>query len=110
MSDMSARIAALAAQVADLQARLGQLEPYLEAQASGVRQHRTERPTLRPSSLPPPRTYDPEMALARMQELKAQGLSLAQIALTLNQEGIPTRHGRPWHKGTVAYLLQMHRD
>jgi hypothetical protein len=41
-----------------------------------------------------------------MQALKAQGLSLAQIAATLTAEGIPTRHGQPWHKGTVGYLLQ----
>jgi hypothetical protein len=109
VSDITSSLEALVSDMSDMRERLEALEA-LGAQAPGVRQPRTARPTLRPSSLPPPRTYDPEMALARMQELKAQGLSLAQIALTLNQEGIPTRHGRPWHKGTVAYVLQMHRE
>jgi len=53
-----------------------------------------------------PTAYDPEAAYARMQALQAQGLSLAQIAAQLTAEGVPTRHGRPWHKGTVAYLLK----
>jgi hypothetical protein len=51
-------------------------------------------------------SYDPGVALARMQALKTQDLSLAQIAATLTAEGIPTRSGKPWHKGTVGYLLQ----
>lgn len=50
--------------------------------------------------------YDPATALARMQALRQEGLSLAQIAAALNTEGIATRHGKPWHKGTVGYLLQ----
>jgi hypothetical protein len=50
--------------------------------------------------------YYPVVALARMQALQGQGMSLAQIAATLTAEGIPTRQGRPWHKGTVGYLLQ----
>jgi hypothetical protein len=47
-----------------------------------------------------------DTALARMRTLRAQGRSLAQIAATLTQEGFPTRSGKPWHKGTVGYLLQ----
>jgi hypothetical protein len=104
VSDLSASIQTLVSDITTLQDRLERLEASMQPRPFRVRQRPTARPTLRPSSLPPPRTYDPEMALTRMQELKAQGLSLAQIALTLNQEGIPTRHGRPWHKGTVAYL------
>jgi hypothetical protein len=38
--------------------------------------------------------------------LQGQGMSLAQIAATLTAEGIPTRHGGRWHKGTVGYMLQ----
>ncbi len=53
--------------------------------------------------------YDADAAVVRMQALQAQGLSLAQIAAQLTAEGIPTRHGQPWHKGTVGYLLQTHR-
>jgi hypothetical protein len=51
-------------------------------------------------------TYDPLAAVARIQALQAQGLSLAQITAQLRVEGIPTRYGRPWQKGSVAYLLK----
>jgi hypothetical protein len=44
-----------------------------------------------------------------MQVLQAEGRTLAQIAAQLTAEGIPTRHGQPWHKGTVGYLLQRQR-
>jgi hypothetical protein len=66
---------------------------------------------------PPPRgrqrapsttAYDPDAAYARMQALQAQGQSLAQIAATLTAEGIRTRHGQPWHKSTVTYVLKTH--
>ena len=50
--------------------------------------------------------YDPHVAVARMHALRLQGLSLAQIAGRLTTEGIPTRSGKPWHKGTVDYLLK----
>jgi hypothetical protein len=62
--------------------------------------------TLQESPPPSARVYDPEAAVRRMQALQAQGLSLAQVAAQLTAEGIPTRHGKPWHKGTVGYLLQ----
>jgi hypothetical protein len=55
---------------------------------------------------PPPGVYDPAAAFARMQILKAEGLTLAQIAAQLTAEGVPTRQGRPWHKSTVNYLLK----
>jgi hypothetical protein len=41
-----------------------------------------------------------------MQTLRLQGLSLAQIAGRLTAEGMPTRSGKPWQKGTVDYLLK----
>jgi predicted transcriptional regulator len=50
--------------------------------------------------------YDPDAAFARMHALKAQGLSLAQIAAQLTAEGVRTHHGQPWHKSSVAYLLK----
>jgi len=43
-----------------------------------------------------------------MQALQATGLSLAQIAARLSTEGLRTRHGKPWHKSTVAYVLKTH--
>ena len=44
--------------------------------------------------------------LARLQALKAQGLSTQAMANRLNAEGLPTLSGRgEWKKGTVANLL-----
>jgi Recombinase len=44
--------------------------------------------------------------LARLRELKAQGLSLQAIANQLNQEGLPTISGKgTWQKGTIGNLL-----
>jgi hypothetical protein len=53
--------------------------------------------------------YDAGVAYTRMQALKAEGLSLARIATQLDEEGIGTHHGQPWHKSTVAYLLKTYR-
>ena len=49
-----------------------------------------------------------DAAYARRQALQPQGLSLAQIAAQLTAEGRRTRHGKPWHKSTGAYVLQTH--
>jgi excisionase family DNA binding protein len=44
--------------------------------------------------------------LARLQALKAEGLSTQAIATRLNREGLPTLSGRgSWQRGTVANLL-----
>jgi hypothetical protein len=52
-------------------------------------------------------TYDPDVAYGRMRELQQDhGLTLAQIAAQLTAEGLRTKHGRPWHKSTVAYILK----
>jgi len=89
--------------------RLAQLEQRVEDLSARRRPRLTSRLTPRPTP-PPQRTdYDAAAAVARMQALQAEGLSLAQIAAQLTAEGIPTRHGQPWHKGTVGYLLQAHR-
>jgi predicted transcriptional regulator len=56
----------------------------------------------------PTSDYDADAAFARMQALQAQGLSLAQIAAQMTAEGYQTRHGKPWHKSTVAYVLKTH--
>ncbi|MCX7017185.1 MAG: recombinase family protein [Candidatus Sumerlaeota bacterium] len=37
---------------------------------------------------------------------KGERRSMADIALMLNQEGLPTRTGRPWNPGTVRALLK----
>jgi hypothetical protein len=51
------------------------------------------------------RPYDPQAAVARIQTLHAQGLSTHRIAAQLQAEGVPTRHGRPWHPSSVRHLL-----
>jgi hypothetical protein len=43
-----------------------------------------------------------------MQALQTQGLARAQIAAQMTAEGLRTRHGKPWHKSTVAYVLKTH--
>jgi Arc/MetJ-type ribon-helix-helix transcriptional regulator len=94
--------------LSDIRAQLEAIQhrlTALETASAPVRQRPTPRPTPRPTR-PPSGAYDPDAAYARMQTLQAQGLSLAQIAAQLTAEGIPTRRGKPWHKGTVGYLLQ----
>jgi hypothetical protein len=53
--------------------------------------------------------YAPEAAAARIVTLRQEGLSLAQIAERLNQEGMPTRRGLPWKKALVGWFLKHHR-
>jgi hypothetical protein len=62
-----------------------------------------EAPHLTPQMLG---TYDPQAAAARMQTLRHQGLSLAQIAAQLTAEGVPTRYGLPWQHSSVRHLLK----
>jgi hypothetical protein len=52
--------------------------------------------------------YDADRENARMQALQTQGLARAQIAAQMTAEGLRTRHGKPWHKSTVAYVLKTH--
>lgn len=69
----------------------------------------TETPRARQRQRTPTTTaYDPDVAFARMRALQAQGMSLAQIAAQLDAEGLRTRHGKAWHKSTVAYVLKTH--
>jgi hypothetical protein len=45
--------------------------------------------------------------VARLRAMRAQGLSLAQIAAQMQAEGVPTLSGKgSWQKGTVAKLLR----
>jgi Recombinase len=51
----------------------------------------------------------PEKAavVARLWEMRTQGMSLAQVAAELQAEGVPTLSGKGiWQKGTVAKLLR----
>jgi Arc/MetJ-type ribon-helix-helix transcriptional regulator len=101
---VSAMMSDIVSDVSDMREHLEQLEARLEELSASVR----HRPTPRPTPQPPATAYDPDAAYARMQALQAQGQSLAQIAAQLTAEGIRTRHGQPWHKSTVAYVLKTH--
>jgi DNA invertase Pin-like site-specific DNA recombinase len=45
-------------------------------------------------------------AEARVAELHRAGLSLRQIAAQLNQEGVPTVKGGPWHHASIDRVLR----
>ena len=55
-----------------------------------------------------PARYDPAAAAARIRELQRQGLTLTEIALQLEREGIHTRYGKPWQKSSMLYLLKQY--
>ena len=57
---------------------------------------------------PPP--TPPHAAGQRISALRAQGLSLRQIAATLTKEGIPTRRGGTWYASTVRAVLRRMDD
>jgi hypothetical protein len=53
---------------------------------------------------------DKDALMARLQQMRASGLSLQQIADQLNAEGLPTLSSKGrWQKGTVAKLLTKHQ-
>lgn len=76
---------------------------------------RRRRDTGRCEGVKPFGTFKGEgRAVARIVELhkKSRGkprLSLAQIAAALNDEGVPTRSGRPWARTTVHKIICRHR-
>ena len=44
-------------------------------------------------------------ALERLKALRAEGLGFDRIAARMNEEGIPTRTGKPWHGVVVNRIL-----
>jgi DNA invertase Pin-like site-specific DNA recombinase len=46
-----------------------------------------------------------EAALARLKALRAEGLGFDRIAARMNEEGISTRTGKPWHGIVVNRIL-----
>ena len=46
-----------------------------------------------------------QTAIARMREMRTNGQSWRSIANQLTEEGVPTRKGGPWNRGTVAGVL-----
>ena len=57
---------------------------------------------------PAPSSYNRTYALARMQALRSEGLTLEQIATRLNTEGVATKYGKGWQKGIVCWFLQQY--
>ena len=50
--------------------------------------------------------YEGECAtLERLKTLRAKGLGFDRIAARMNQEGIPTRTGKPWHGVVINRIL-----
>lgn len=47
-----------------------------------------------------------DAAIARMRELRSEGLSYSRIATTLEAEGMPTPKGGRWYAANVARLLK----
>jgi DNA invertase Pin-like site-specific DNA recombinase len=44
-------------------------------------------------------------ALTRMETLRSDGLGFDRIAAKLNEEGVPTRTGKPWHGVVINRIL-----
>jgi hypothetical protein len=44
-------------------------------------------------------------ALKRIKALWAEGLGFDRVAAKLNEEGVPTRTGKPWHGVVVNRIL-----
>ena len=101
--DAAATLAAIQGRLTAIERRLATLErtadPGSQRQTPGS-QTATSRP--------PPGAHEGDAVYARMQALRAQGLSLTQIAVQLTAEGWRTQRGRAWHKSTVAYILKTH--
>ena len=54
----------------------------------------------------PPAMPDKAALIARLHQMKATGMSLAQMARQLQADGLPTLSGKgQWQKGTVDKLL-----
>ncbi len=60
--------------------------------------HRLE-PDLREQKLP-----------VRAAELRAAGMSFRKIATCFDEEGFPTKSGRPWRASTIVDLVRRHQD
>lgn len=46
-----------------------------------------------------------ETVLERMRTLRAEGLGFDRLAAKLNEEGLPTRTGKPWHGVVINRIL-----
>jgi len=46
-----------------------------------------------------------DKALERMKALRAEGMGFDKLAAKLNEEGLPTRTGKPWHGVVINRIL-----
>jgi hypothetical protein len=112
-ADSADRLSVLGEQLAILRTRVEALERVLthrrqdaDPPADSSADRMPTAADTPPTGADTPRgTHDPATAFARIHALRAQGLSLAQIADHLNAEGLPTRRGQPWRKGMVGWFL-----
>jgi hypothetical protein len=111
-ASLAASLEDLRQQVAALSRRVDELAAQSRQTAASPRQPRQPSAASRVPTAPPTRqaATPPEMdtAYQRMQALRAEGWTLAQIAAQLTREGYRTRQGKPWHKSTVSYVLRTH--
>lgn len=50
--------------------------------------------------------FGDQVAIARMRELRAEGLTLRAIAAQLTAEVFSSQKGGPWHASSVADILR----
>jgi recombinase len=117
-ADRADSVQALGEQLAILRTRVEALEQVLTrrrqradtradrgADTPPTGQHQAQRS---PQERPHVPGYDPEAAAHRIATLRTEGLSLAQIAERLNQDGVPTRRGLPWKKALVGWFVKQY--
>lgn len=53
-----------------------------------------------------------QKVIRNIKDLRADGISLRQIARELNDEGVPSKNDRKWYASTVHYILNnsLHTD
>ena len=105
LADAADTLAAITTRLTHLEQRLMALEAAAAARQSPAASARQPPAAARP---PARGTPNVDAAYHRMQQLQAEGLTLAQIAARLTQDGYLTQHGRPWSKSTVSYILRTH--
>jgi DNA invertase Pin-like site-specific DNA recombinase len=86
-------------------AKLGQRAPQLE-RPEGYMPFRTAPYGWRRAGSRLVEQAKEQAAIARMRELREEGLGQYRIAARLTAEGFPTRHGRDWNPGTVNDILR----
>ena len=100
---------AAAARVAAAEARARQAEQDASAAKEAARAAKAEQKKAEEGfceGRKPFGYYEGEEAiLGRLKAIRAEGLGFDRIAAKLNEEGVPTRTGKPWHGVVVNRIL-----